>query len=668
MLTLCLMKGYNKMIQLSKMANAVRFLAVDMIEKASSGHPGMPLGMADIATVLWAKFIKIDPTNPDWINRDRFILSNGHGSALLYSLLYLSGFKEASLEELKNFRKLGSKTAGHPEKNVLSGVDFSTGPLGQGIGGAVGMALAERALNARFGNELINHKTYVFVGDGCLMEGISEEAISLAGLWKLKNLIVLWDDNKITIDGSTDIASCTDMPARFKANGWLVLSCDGHNYNEIESVLELAQKSDKPVFIDCKTKIGFGSPTKEGKPASHGSPLGADEVIGLRKNLNWEYPPFEIPDDILKMWRSCFEKNTALRIQWDKMLSEHPFKDEFLAQLDCKLSREVKGLLRDYKITQLDEKKPLATRKSSQQVLDILIKNCSFLLSGSADLAGACYTKTSSSEPIFSDNYRGNYINYGIREHVMGAVMNGLSAHGGFVPLSSTFLSFVDYMKPAIRLACLMQLPEIYILTHDSLGVGEDGPTHQPIEQLASLRATPNLNVFRPADSIEMAECYELALENKETPSVIVCSRQELPVLRSDIKMNMSARGAYVISETASERDITLIATGSEVALAVEAQKELQKKGIQAAVVSMPCRELFEKQSIEYQMFILGKAPHLIIEAASSFGWDRFIGETGAILSVDTFGASGPGKEVLKQYGFSVSNIENIVSELISLK
>ena len=655
-------------IQLSKMANAVRFLAVDMIEKAKSGHPGMPLGMADVATVLWSKFIKIDPSYPNWINRDRFVLSNGHGSALLYSLLYLAGFEDASLSELQNFRQLGSKTAGHPEKNVLNGVDFSTGPLGQGIAGAVGMALAERCLNAHFGDDLINHKTYVFVGDGCLMEGISEEAISLAGLWKLKNLIVLWDDNKITIDGSTDIATCTNMKMRFEANGWLVLSCDGHNYDEIEVALNKAQKSDRPVLIDCKTVIGYGAPTKAGKSSSHGSPLGSDEINGLRQNLNWEYDAFEIPNDVLNMWRKSFETQKQQRIEWENILNSHPFKNEFLERVSKTASLKVKGLLKDYKIQQVAEKKPQATRKSSQQVLDILLQNCPYLLSGSADLAGACYTKTSTAIPISSESYMGNYIHYGIREHAMAGIMNGLAAYGCFVPLSSTFLSFVDYMKPSIRLGCLMDLQEIYVLTHDSLGVGEDGPTHQPIEQLASLRATPNLNVFRPADSIEMAECYELALENKTTPSVIVCSRQELPVLRSDIKMNMSARGAYVISESSGKRDITLIATGSEVSLAIEAQKALYERGINAAVVSMPSRELFEKQSIEYQMFILGGAPHLIIEAASSFGWDRFIGETGAILSVDKFGASGSGKEVLKEYGFTVSNIENIVAELISLK
>ena len=653
---------------LSKMANAVRFLSVDMIEKAKSGHPGMPLGMADVATVLWSKFLKIDPSNPLWINRDRFILSNGHGSALLYSLMYLTGFEDVSLDELKNFRQLGSKTAGHPEKHLIKGIDFSTGPLGQGIAGAVGMALSERLLNARFGDDLINHKTYVFVGDGCLMEGISEEAISLAGHWNLKNLIVLWDDNSITIDGNTSITSSTDMKKRFEANGWKVFVCDGHHFESIEAALKGAIISDKPVLIDCKTMIGYGAPTKGGTPSCHGSPLGIDEVKALRENLKWAHEPFEIPQDILTVWKDSVKSHQKLYTDWEEILKNHPKKEEFLSLITKQIPSQLKNELISFKEKEIKDKKPLATRKSSQNVLDILLKNCSFLLSGSADLAGACYTKPSSAHPVSKDDFNGNYIHYGIREHAMGAIMNGIASYGAFLPLSSTFLSFVDYMKPALRLGALMQEQEIYILTHDSLGVGEDGPTHQPIEQLAMLRAMPNVTVFRPADSVETAECYELALQSKKTPCVIVCSRQELPVLRKDYKMNMSFFGGYVISESLGERDVTLIATGSEVSLAVEAQKSLQKQGINVAVVSMPSRELFEKQSIEYQMFILGKAPHLIIEAASSFGWDRFIGETGVILSVDTFGASGNGKKVLEKFGFSVENIENIVKELISLK
>ena len=653
---------------LLKMSNAVRFLSVDMIEKAKSGHPGMPLGMADVATVLWSKFLKVDPSNPLWLNRDRFVLSNGHGSALLYSLMYLSGFEDVSLDEIQNFRQLGSKTAGHPEKHLIKGIDFSTGPLGQGIAGAVGMALSERLLNARFGDDLINHKTYAFVGDGCLMEGISEEAIALAGHWNLKNLIVLWDDNSITIDGNTNISSSTDMKKRFEANGWRVFVCDGHHFESIEAALKGAIISDKPVLIDCKTTIGYGAPTKGGTPACHGSPLGTDEINALRENLKWDYNPFEVPEDILNAWRESFNTHKNKYLSWEQTLENHPQKEEFLSLVNKVPTSSLKEDLTLYKQKEIDAQKALATRKSSQNVLDILLKDCPFLLSGSADLAGACYTKPSSAIPVSKDNFNGNYIHYGIREHAMGAIMNGIASYGVFLPLSSTFLSFSDYLKPAIRLGALMQEQEIYVFTHDSLGVGEDGPTHQPIEQLAMLRAMPNVTVFRPADSIETAECYELMLQSKKTPCAIVCSRQELPVLRKDYKMNMSSFGAYVISEAQGERDATLIATGSEVSLAVEAQKSLKNQGIDVAVVSMPSRELFEKQSIEYQMFILGKAPHLIIEAASSFGWDRFVGETGAILSVDTFGMSGNGKKVLEEFGFSVDNIENIVKELISLK
>lgn len=653
---------------LSKMSNAVRFLSVDMIEKAKSGHPGMPLGMADVATVLWTKFLKIDPSNPLWINRDRFVLSNGHGSALLYSLMYLSGFEDVSLDDIKNFRQLGSRTAGHPEKHLIRGIDFSTGPLGQGIAGAVGMALSERLLNARFGDELINHKTYVFVGDGCLMEGISEEAIALAGHWNLKNLIVLWDDNSITIDGGTDISSSTDMKKRFEANGWRIFVCDGHHFESIEAALKGALVSDKPVLIDCKTTIGYGAPTKGGTPSCHGSPLGEEEINALRKNLNWDKEPFDVPEEVLSDWRKVFDSSKKEFLDWKERFNNHPQKEEFLSLTNKQISSTLKENLSLFKQKEIKDNQFFATRKSSQKVLDILLKECSFLLSGSADLAGACYTKPSSATPIQKEDFKGNYIHYGIREHAMGAIMNGIASYGAFLPLSSTFLSFVDYMKPAIRLAALMQEKEIYVLTHDSLGVGEDGPTHQPIEQLPMLRATPNVTVFRPADSVETAECYELALQSEKSPCAIVCSRQELPVLRKDSKMNLSALGAYVISDVTGNRDLTLIATGSEVSLAVEAKKRLLEQGINVAVVSMPSRELFEKQSIEYQMFILGNAPRLIIEAASSFGWDRFIGETGAILSVDTFGASGNGKKVLEKFGFSVENIENIAKELISLK
>lgn len=653
------------MNDLTQMASAVRVLSADMIEKAGSGHPGMPLGMADVATVLWSKFLKIDPKAPAWPDRDRFILSNGHGSALLYSLMYLTGFEEMTLDELKNFRQFGSKTAGHPEKTLVQGIDFSTGPLGQGLAGGVGMALAERLLNALYGNDLINHKTYVFVGDGCLMEGISEEAIALAGHWGLSNLIVLWDDNQITIDGNTSITSSTDMKKRFEANNWRVLKCDGHAFASIEKALEKAQTGDKPTLIDCKTVIGYGAPTKADTPKCHGSPLGADELKGLRQNLNWQEEPFVIPEKILMRWRSCAAKNEGARQQWEKRLEMSSMKEDFLNRMNTVLPESLAQALSVFKQSLIDKKEPIATRKASQNTLNLLMEKIPFLLGGSADLAAASYTKTENVAPVSKNQFQARYIHYGIREHAMGGIMNGLAAHGGFLPFTGTFLSFVDYMKPAIRLACLMELQEIYILTHDSIGVGEDGPTHQPIEQLVSLRATPNLLVFRPADSVETVECYEEALRHKKTPSVIACSRQALPVLRCSATENLCAKGGYVLKEV-KDRQLTLIASGSEVSLAVKAADLLAEKGVRTAVVSMPCRELFEALPPSERQAVLGTAPRIIIEAGSSIGWDRFIGETGVILSVDNFGASAPGGKLFEFFGFTPENIVNIAQELLA--
>lgn len=650
-----------------KMANAIRVLSADMIEKAKSGHPGMPLGMADVATVLWSKFLRFDPLHPDWINRDRFVLSNGHGSALLYSLLYLNGFQEATIEELKNFRQWGSKTAGHPEKGVLAGVDFSTGPLGQGIAGAVGLALAEKKLHAQFG-DIISHKTYCFVGDGCLMEGISEEVIELAGCWKLNNLIVLWDDNNITIDGSTTIALVTNMRQRFEASGWSVLSCDGHDFASIESALTQAQTADKPVLIDCRTLIGYGAPTKSGKSSSHGSPLGQEELQGLKEKLEWQSEPFEIPQDIINAWRKDNSKREEVYQAWCQLVETSSLKEQFLNQIQKTVSFDLVQELQQYKENLIQEKTKIATRKSSLKVLNILEKHCPYLMMGSADLAAACFTKPQEAVCINSENYNGNYINYGIREHGMAGIMNGLAVHGGLIPLSSTFLSFVDYMKPAIRLASLMQEQIIYVLTHDSIGVGEDGPTHQPIEQLASLRATPGICVLRPCDSVEVAESYEIALQNQQ-PTVLVLSRQELPVLRETVAENLTKKGAYVIyqTNTQKERDITLIATGSEVSLAVESAHKLEEKNINVCVVSMPSQDLFERQSLSYKQKILGNAPRLIIEAGSSFGWDRYLGEVGAILSIDHFGASAPGKRVFLEFGFTAENVENLALDALEL-
>ncbi len=648
-----------------KMVTAVRMLSADMIEKAKSGHPGMPLGMAEIATVLWTRFFRFDPTCPDWDNRDRFVLSNGHGSALLYSLMYLTGFEDVTLNELKNFRQWGSKTAGHPEKTLVKGIDYSTGPLGQGIAGAVGMALAERILNARYGDGLVNHKTYAFVGDGCLMEGISEEAIALAGHWQLKNLIVLWDDNKITIDGSTDIASSTDMTKRFEANGWNVLSCDGHDADSIDMALTVAQSSDRPVFIDCKTTIGYGAPTKAGLSKSHGSPLGADEIVGLRQNLDWPYESFEVPEDVFRVWRDAGARHISTRREWEKTLNESPMKQDYYERMNCLIPESFGCVVQQFKEKIVAENQSMATRKSSEAALNALTDKLPFLIAGSADLAAASFTKPAQAQPVSADNYAGDYIHYGIREHAMAGIMNGLAAHGGFLPLSGTFLSFVDYMKPAIRLACLMDLPVWYVLTHDSIGVGEDGPTHQPIEQLASLRITPNIWVFRPCDGIETIESYECMLAHQTGPSAIACSRQSLPLLRHDIAENKTRLGAYTLIEPETPRDITLIATGSEVSLAVEAARSLTEQGISVAVVSMPCRELFEEQSADYQSTVLGDAPRIIIEAASSFGWDRFIGDTGAILGIDHYGSSAPGSRLFTEYGFTVENIESIVHSIL---
>lgn len=651
---------------LKNLASALRILSVDMIEKAQSGHPGMPLGMADIAAVLWLKYLKIDPAHPDWPDRDRFILSNGHGSALLYSLMYLFGFKDVDLQAVQNFRQLGSKAAGHPEKTLVSGIDFSTGPLGQGLAGGVGMALAERLLNAQFGDSLVDHKTYVFAGDGCLMEGISEEAIELAGHWRLRKLIVLWDNNHTTIDGPTNIASSVNMKKRFEAANWRVLSCHGHSFVSVQKALDAAQNSDKPVLIDCKTTIGFKSPTKAGSPKCHGSPLGTEEVAGLRQALKWTAAPFEIPNNILLAIRDYGNRHKKTREIWKKRLQNSPQKTAFLNQLENKIPDRVFRLLKVYKEDVICSKKAEATRKSSQNILDKIAPAFPSLICGSADLAAASYTKPKGVKAISSADYSGSYIHYGIREHAMGGIMNGLSAHGGFIPLCGTFLSFVDYMKPAVRLAALMNLQEVYVLTHDSIGVGEDGPTHQPVEQLVSLRATPNLHVFRPADSIETAECYEIILKSKHTPSALICSRQTLRVLRKKINENLSSKGGYVLRESKAERDVTLLATGSEVSLACQAADLLERENIATAVVSLPCWELFEQQDPVYQQSVLGMAPRLAIEAASPLGWDKFVGRTGTVLSINRFGASGKGADLFKKFGFTPKNIVLIVKNLLS--
>ena len=642
-----------------KMATAARVLAADMVEQAKSGHPGAPLGMADIATVLYAKFLRFNPEQPRWFNRDRIVFSNGHASALVYSLLHLTGYPKMTMEELKHFRQLGSLTPGHPELTT-DGVDFATGPLGQGIAGAVGMALAERMMNAEFGDELVNHKTYCFVGDGCLMEGISEEAISLAGVLNLKNLIVLWDDNTITIDGHTDIATKTDMKMRFEANGWQVLKCDGHNYKSIEKALAKAQKAKKPTLIDCKTTIGFGAGDLANTPKVHGTPLG-EKMAAFKQNMGWILSPFEMPDEIYQMWHLCAEKGQKEFEKWQKKATQN---NAFTKRLKNPVPTNLSNIFKELKNKFLAEKPEMATRKSGQIVLQAILENMPALVGGSADLGASNLTKTAASKPISSKNYGGNYVNFGIREHAMGAICNGIAAHGGFVPYASTFFVFSDYMRPALRMAALMNLKELFIFTHDSIGVGEDGPTHQPVEHLAALHAMPNMRVFRPAGAVETVESYETALK-LDGPSCIILSRQNLPTVRREMTDNLVQKGAYVVRNPLKKRQLTLVASGSEVALALQAFSHLSEQGIEVAVVSVPCWELFLQQPEKEREKVLGDAPRLFIEAASSLSWYPFKREQDKILSLDTFGESAPAKDNFKHFGFTKENVLEIVQFLL---
>lgn len=647
------------------MANAVRFLSTDAIDKANSGHPGMPLGMADVATVLFAKYMKINPEQPRWFDRDRFVLSAGHGSMLLYSILYLLGYPDIDIEDIKNFRQLGAKTAGHPEYGHLAGIDMTTGPLGQGISSAVGMALAERIVNAKFGNELCDHYTYAICGDGCLMEGISEEAAALAGHLKLNKLIVLWDNNNITIDGSVDKASSVDQPARFKALGWNTIDIDGHDYAQIEKAIETAQSSDKPTLIACKTKIGFGAPTKSGTSKCHGSPLGAEETAAMRRALEWNYAPFEVPFEVLEAWRKAGKRNQASYVAWCGFAQKagQGFED-YISDV---LPQGWNKALQEVKAKAVKEKTKVATRKASQMCLTAIVPNVPQIVGGSADLAASNLTFVEGMKTITADDYNGNNVMYGIREHAMAAIMNGMALHGGVIPYGGTFFVFSDYMRPAMRLAALMGIRVIYVLTHDSIGVGEDGPTHQPIEHLASYRAMPNIYTFRPCDVVETAEAWEIALTNESTPSILALSRQGLPLLRKSAKENLTAKGGYVISDVLSgkERQVTLIATGSEVALAVSAQEKLREKGIEAAVVSMPCTELFDLQTPEYQDQVLGKCPRIAIEAAAKFGWEKYVGLEGDIIGMDGFGASGPGDKLFEHFGITVDEVVESAENLL---
>ena len=655
---MCFFKN-NK--QMEQMANAIRFLSADAIEKSKSGHPGMPLGMADVATVLFSRFIKLNPEAPHWFDRDRFVLSAGHGSMLLYSLLYLLGYKDISLEDIKNFRQLGAKTAGHPEYGHLDGIDMTTGPLGQGISSAVGMAIAERFVAARFGDDLCSHYTYVINGDGCLMEGISEEAISLAGHLGLNKLIVFWDNNNITIDGSVDSASSTDQIARFKAHKWNTIEIDGHNHHQIAKAIEKAQKSDKPTLIACKTKIGFGAPTKQGTSKCHGAPLGADELAKMRQNLGWDYPAFEIPAEILQAWRAAGRRHAETYKSWVARAKEAG--KDFNNFINNALPKDWDKELEELKKQAIAEKTKVATRKASQMCLEKIVPHIPEILGGSADLAASNLTKVAGMKDIVKGDFSGNNMAYGIREHAMAAIMNGMSLHGGVIPYGGTFFVFSDYMRPAMRLAALMGIRAIYVLTHDSIGVGEDGPTHQPVEHLASYRAMPNLFTFRPCDVVETAEAWQLALENEDAPSILALTRQGLPLLRTSAAENLTARGGYVISDVAKgqKRQATIIATGSEVSLAVAAQKKLAEEGIAAAVVSMPCCELFDRQDIKYQEEVLGNCPRIAVEAGSKFGWEKYVGLNGDIIGMDGFGASGPAEELYKFFGITEDEVVDAV-------
>lgn len=639
------------------MANAIRALAMDAIEKAQSGHPGMPLGMADVATVLFRHFLKFDPQCADWPDRDRLVLSGGHGSMLLYALLYLTGYPHMSIEEIKQFRQWGSQTSGHPEHET-AGVEVTTGPLGHGFGNAVGMALAERMLAARFGPDLVDHMTYVIVGDGDLMEGISQEALSLAGHWGLNKLVVLFDDNRITIDGPTSVATSDDTQKRFEASGWFFQSIDGHHEEEIKEAIAKAKNSDKPSLIACRTIIAYGSPNKAGTSASHGLPLGEEEVSLTRKQLDWPYPPFEIPEDVLAAWRQLDAKEE--RLAWEKRLSSHSLQKEFQRLMAGTLPTDWQKNLQTLRDEWCENSPSQPTRILSQQVIEKLAPVLPELIGGSSDLTGSNSTKAPQQNPIHPHDFRGTYIHYGVREHVMGAIMNGLAVHKGFVPYGGTYLVFSDYLRPAIRLSALMKQRVIYVLTHDSIGVGEDGPTHQPIEHLASLRAMPNLNVFRPADAVEVAECWEIALETEETPSAMILTRQAIQPVRTDkATENLSARGAYVLVESPHPRQVTLFSSGSEVSIALAVYRQLTEMGISAAVISMPCWRLFDLQSLDYRLSVLGprNAMCVAIEAASGFGWERYVGENGLICGINEFGASAPPQKLFEHFGLTPAAI-----------
>ena len=640
--------------RLAPMANAIRALSMDAVQAANSGHPGMPMGMADVATMLFAKFLKFDPARPDWADRDRFVLSAGHGSMLIYSLLHLTGYARPTMEDIRNFRQLGSPCAGHPENFLLEGVECTTGPLGQGLAMAVGMAIAERHLNAEFG-DLVDHRTWVVAGDGCLMEGVNHEAIGLAGHLKLGHLNVLWDDNRITIDGGTDLSTSEDIAARYRAAGWHTLSCDGHDFADIERALAEAAASPLPTLVACRTVIGKGAPNKQGSHDVHGAPLGDDEIAATRDAIGWTSPPFEVPDDILADWRSLAHRGEAEHVAWTARLNNSPAKTEFERRMsgDLPAGDEAGKVFASW----LGESQTVATRKASEMCLNVLAQHVPDLIGGSADLTGSNNTKAKSQEAFAPGNYGGSYVYYGIREFGMAAAMNGMALHGGVIPYGGTFLIFSDYCRNAIRLSALQKTRVIYVMTHDSIGLGEDGPTHQPIEQVMSLRLIPNLNVFRPADIIETAECWNLALSTPETPSVLCLSRQNLKQVRDSGEM-LSGKGAYRLKAAGADRKVVIVATGSEVEVALACADALEAQGIGSDVVSMPCMELFEAQDAAYKADLLpADALKVSIEAGASLGWERHVGSDGLVIGIDRFGASAPAKQLFEKFGFTADAI-----------